>query len=94
VNNPLDVKKNCKYDIDFVYHLSHLFSVSVSLDFPCTTHAFFPKCLFNHCQGLHHTFCEIHTEFGDVPLSDPSRNQLRPDTEKRKQKNQHIHPVA
>jgi hypothetical protein len=32
------------------------FLVSVSLDFPCTAHAFFPQNLSNHCQSVHHTF--------------------------------------
>jgi hypothetical protein len=30
--------------------VSH-FSASVSLDFPCTPHAFFPELLSNYCQG-------------------------------------------
>jgi hypothetical protein len=36
--------------------LTHLFLVSVSLDLPCITHAFFPERLSNHCQGLRRTF--------------------------------------
>jgi hypothetical protein len=51
------------------------FSVSVSLDFPCTAHAFLPERLSNRC-----TFSEICTEFDAVPLSAPSRNRIRPDT--------------
>jgi hypothetical protein len=35
------------------------FSVLVSLDFTCTTHAFFLECLFNQCQGLLRTFSYI-----------------------------------
>jgi hypothetical protein len=46
------------------------FSVSVSLDFPCTAHAFFPESLSNHCQDLHRTYPEICTKFDAVPLSD------------------------
>jgi hypothetical protein len=33
-----------------------LISISVSLDFPCTRHTFFPECLSNHYQGLDRTF--------------------------------------
>jgi hypothetical protein len=32
------------------------FSVSASLDFPSTAHAFFIERLFKYCQGLRHTF--------------------------------------
>jgi hypothetical protein len=32
------------------------------------------------CQGLRHIFSEICTKFEAVPLSDPSRNRMRPDT--------------
>jgi hypothetical protein len=56
------------------------FSVSVSLDFPCTAYAFFPKRLSNHCQSLRRPFSEICTTFDAVPLSDPSQNRIRPDT--------------
>jgi hypothetical protein len=34
----------------------------------------------NHCQSLCRTFSEICTKFDAVPLSDPSRNIMRPDT--------------
>jgi hypothetical protein len=44
------------------------FSVSVSLDFPCTTHTFFLERLFNHCPGLCCTFSKICTNFDAVPL--------------------------
>jgi hypothetical protein len=33
VNNPLDVKENDEHALDFAFRLSHLFSVSASLDF-------------------------------------------------------------
>jgi hypothetical protein len=33
-----------------------LFLASVSSDFPCTAHAFFPERLSNHCQGVRRTF--------------------------------------
>jgi hypothetical protein len=55
-------------------------SVLASLNFAYTAHTFFPECLCNHFQGLHHTFSEIYTKFDAVPLSDPSRNRIRPDT--------------
>jgi hypothetical protein len=45
VNNPLDAKENDGQAVDFVLHLSRFFSVSVSLDFPCTARAFFPERL-------------------------------------------------
>jgi hypothetical protein len=51
----------------------------VSLDFPCTTSAFFPERLFNHRQGSCRTFSEICTQFDAIPLSDPSINRIRPD---------------
>jgi hypothetical protein len=57
------------------------FSVTVSLDFPCMAHAFFPKCLSNHFQGLRSTSSEICTKFDAVPMSDPLRNRIRLDTE-------------
>jgi hypothetical protein len=46
---------------------------------PCTAHAFFPESLSHHCQGLRLTFSEISTTFDAVPLSDPSRNRIKPD---------------
>jgi hypothetical protein len=49
-------------------------SVSVSLDFPCMAHAFFPEHLSNHC-----TFSKICTNFYAVPLSDTSWNCIRTD---------------
>jgi hypothetical protein len=70
VNNPLDIKENDEHAFDFAFHLSHLFSVSVSFDSPCEAHAFFPERL--SCQGFHHTFFEIDTKFDAVPLLDPS----------------------
>jgi hypothetical protein len=61
--------------------------------FPCTAHAFFPERLSNHRQGLRYTFSEICTKFCAVPLSDPSRNRIRPDTRLQltEVKNQHFH---
>jgi hypothetical protein len=56
------------------------FSVSTSLYFPCTPHAFFPERLSYHCQGLRRTLSEVCTKLGAVPLLDPSRNRIRPDT--------------
>jgi hypothetical protein len=52
VNNPLGIKANYEHAYDFALHLSRIFTVSVSLDFPWTAHAFFPRRLSNHCQGL------------------------------------------
>jgi hypothetical protein len=40
----------------------------------CMTHAFLPKIMSNHFQGLCSTFSEICTKFDDVSLSDPSQN--------------------
>jgi hypothetical protein len=57
------------------------FSVSVSLDFPCSAYAFFSECLPNICQDLRHTFSEICTKLDAVPLPDPTRNRIRPDTQ-------------
>jgi hypothetical protein len=48
---------------------------------PCTAHALFPKCSNNQCRGFHHTFSEIYTKFDSVPLSDPLRNRIWPDTQ-------------
>jgi hypothetical protein len=38
---PLDDEDD-EHTLEFTLYLSRLFSVSVSLDFPCTAHAFFP----------------------------------------------------
>jgi hypothetical protein len=59
--------------------VSH-YSVSVSLDFPCTVHAFFPEGLSNLCQGLRLNFSEICTKLYAYSLSDPLRNRIRSDT--------------
>jgi hypothetical protein len=55
-------------------------SASVSLDSPCMAHDFCPERLSNHCQFLCGTFPDIYTKFDAFPLSDPSRNYIRPDT--------------
>jgi hypothetical protein len=72
------------------------YSVSVSTDFPCTVHAFFPERLSNHCQDLCLTFGEICITFYAVPLSDRLRNRIRPDTrlQIKGSKNQHVHSAA
>jgi hypothetical protein len=49
VNNTLDVKENDEHALDFALHLS-AFSVSVSSDFPCTAHGFFPESFSYHCR--------------------------------------------
>jgi hypothetical protein len=56
--------------------LTLLLSVSMSLNFPCTAHAFFPEGLCNHCQGLPPTFSQICTMFDAVRFSDPLRNHI------------------
>jgi hypothetical protein len=56
------------------------FSVSVSLCFPCTVHASFIVRLSNLCQGLRRTCSEIWKIIDAVPLPDPWRNRIRPDT--------------
>jgi hypothetical protein len=66
VNNPLESKE--------------MMGVSVSLDFPCTVHAFFPERLSNRCQGLCHTFSELCTEFDSHSSSNLSRNRIGPGT--------------
>jgi hypothetical protein len=72
------------------------FSVSVSLDFPCAVHAFFPEHLSNHCQGFHQTFSEICTKFDTVPLSNPLRNLIKPDIRLhiKWRKNEHFYPAT
>jgi hypothetical protein len=63
----------------------------VSLDFVCTAHAFFPF-LFNHCEGLRHTFlrdlhriwCFSFVEF--IVKSHQARYTIP--------KHQHFHPAA
>jgi hypothetical protein len=52
VNIPHDFNENDEHALDFALNL---FSASVSLDFPCTVHAFLPKRLSNRCQSLCHT---------------------------------------
>jgi hypothetical protein len=49
VNNPPDDKESDEHALGFAFQLSPLF-VSVSLDFLCMAHAFFPKCLSNLCR--------------------------------------------
>jgi hypothetical protein len=66
------------------------FSVSVSFDFPCTAHALFPERLSYHYHSLY------HKKIIDLPLSDPSRNRIKPDTrlQMKGRKSQHVHPTA
>jgi hypothetical protein len=84
-NNPLDAKGYDKHALDYALHLSRLFSAcpepSMPFKHPCTAHVFFLERLSNHYQGLRHTFSNIYTKFDAVPLSDPSRNHSRPNTE-------------
>jgi hypothetical protein len=78
-NNTPDVKENDENVLDFCSSSVSPLSVSVSFNFPCTAHAFFPERLSNHFQGLRRTFSEICAKCDAVPLSDPSRNHIRPD---------------
>jgi hypothetical protein len=59
-------------------------------------HSIIPERLFNHCKGLPFTFSETWTKFDAVPLSDPSRNRIRPDArlQIKGRKNNHTHPAA
>jgi hypothetical protein len=71
VNNPLDIKENDEYALDFVLHLSCLFLASVSMDFtlssPSTcliitrvSTAPFLRCLQNLVLFLCWIHCESH----------------------------------
>jgi hypothetical protein len=73
------VKESNEHALDFALQLSNPYLVSVSLDFTCTAHAFFPEHLSNHCQDLHLTFPKICTKFDAAPLSDPFQNCIRPE---------------
>jgi hypothetical protein len=81
VNNPLDIKDYDEHAFDFVLHLSRFFGLPcMPFKQQCTAHALFPECLCNQCQDLHRTFSEICTKFESVPLLDPLRNRITPDT--------------
>jgi hypothetical protein len=71
VNNSRDVEGNDEHALDLSSFSP--FSVSVSMDFPCTPHAFFRERLSDHCQGLRRTFSGICTKFDAHSRSDPSR---------------------
>jgi hypothetical protein len=43
VNNLIDVKENGQHSLAFVLHPSRLFSLSASLNYPCTAHASFTE---------------------------------------------------
>jgi hypothetical protein len=72
--------------------LSYFFSVcpepSMPFKLPCTAHAFFPERISN--------FFEICTKCNAIPLSDPSRNCIRPDTplQMKRLKNQQFHAAT
>jgi hypothetical protein len=68
VKNRLDVNESDDHALEFVLHLSRLFSVSVSLIFPCTAHAVHPERLSNNVQRLRRISSDIYTEFDAVPL--------------------------
>jgi hypothetical protein len=84
MNKPLDVKKMMIMLLTLLFTCL-AFSVLVSLDFLCTAYAFFSERSSNHSRGLIRTFSEICTKFDDVPLSDLSRNHIRPG---------HVHQAA
>jgi hypothetical protein len=71
VTNPLDIEKMMSMLLTVLFTFL-AFSVSESLDFPCTAHIFLPERLSNDCQGLRLTFSEIRIQFDAVSLSDPS----------------------
>jgi hypothetical protein len=62
----------------------------------CTAHAFFPKRLSNHYQGLNRILSQIFMKFNAVPFLDPSWNHIRSDIrlQVKVRKNQHIHSAA
>jgi hypothetical protein len=72
--------KKIMHVLDIVLHIPGTFSVSASLRFPSTAHAFSPERLYNNFQHLRHTFSDICTKFDAVLLSDPSRGFIMPDT--------------
>jgi hypothetical protein len=63
MNNPIDVEENDEHALYVAFSPVSPFLVLLSLDFLCTVHAFFPKCLSNHCQAIRHSFSEIFTKF-------------------------------
>jgi hypothetical protein len=79
VHNVLDVKENYEHALDFALHLPRFFSVSSSLDFPCTVSAFFPERI-SLPGSPSHFLPEICTKCYAVPLLDLLRNRIRPDT--------------
>jgi hypothetical protein len=73
VASPLDVKENDERTLDFALHISCLFSASLNLKFPCTTHTSFPENLFiiarvsitlflRFAPNLKLFLCQIHHE--------------------------------
>jgi hypothetical protein len=71
VSNPLNVKENAEYALDFALHLSHPFWSRWVWAFRLSAHCF--------VQGLNCTFSGICTESDAHSLSDPSRNFMRQD---------------
>jgi hypothetical protein len=69
-------------------------SVSASLYFPCTAHAFLPERLSNPGSPLY--FSRDCTKYDAHLLSDKSWNCIRPDTrlQLKGRKNQYFHPAA
>jgi hypothetical protein len=68
VNSPLDVRENYEHALDLVLYLPRIFFlISVTLEFSCTAHTFFPEGESNHCQSS----VVLFTEFAAVLLSVP-----------------------
>jgi hypothetical protein len=80
VNNPLDVKENYEHALDFAFRLSRLFEFGHAIQTHVYDSHFLPVRLSDHRQGLRYTLSDICTKFDAVPLSDTSRNRIKPDT--------------
>jgi hypothetical protein len=64
----------------------------VSLNFPCTAHAFFPEHVLIISRIFVALLRRFTKKFDAVPLSDPSRSHIRPDTRPqiKGRKNEHV----
>jgi hypothetical protein len=69
------------------------FLVSVSLDFLCMAHAFFPERLSNHCQDLHRNLSEICIKFEGFFVTSIAKIHIH-DSKQEDIKNEHVHPAA
>jgi hypothetical protein len=81
VNNPFGVKENNEHVLECAFHLSRLFLVWVSLNLPCTAHAFFPERLLiivrvsaarfpRFAQNLTLFLCRVHSEIASGEIHD------------------------